>query len=380
MKNQLKSIIMISVFGIFIFGFAIIGVVSKDRTFSQVENRYLQQVPKFSWSNLKDGTFTSDVESYMSDQIFLKDELVTLKTDTDRLLLKKLQNGVYFGSDGYYLQDFKQNNSIISQNIGYVNSFADLMDSNVKMNFLLAPNAVSVMSEKLPSVTQTDDQTKTISLIKKQLSSKIGFYCPYDIFTAEAEKGSGNYYYKTDHHWTAEGSLAAFKGLMSFTGQTFNVPNYTIEKLQDFYGTLYSKAPSMLAKPDTIKLLTNTANKLTVTYPDSNKTTDTLFDSSFKNVKDKYSTFLGGNFPVVNIKSTQGQSDEKVLVIKDSYANCMATYFADMFKDVTYIDMRYYHIQDLDVSEYVKKNGITQIYFVYNIDFVNTDNNFAWLS
>ena len=43
------------------------------------------------------------------------------------------------------------------------------------------------------------------------------------------------------------------------------------------------------------------------------------------------------------------------------------------------IDMRYYHIMDKTVSEYVKDNGITKVIFLYNMDFVNTDNNFIWL-
>ena len=34
---------------------------------------------------------------------------------------------------------------------------------------------------------------------------------------------------------------------------------------------------------------------------------------------------------------------------------------------------------DKTVSEYVKDNDITKVIFLYNMDFVNTDNNFIWL-
>ncbi len=54
-------------------------------------------------------------------------------------------------------------------------------------------------------------------------------------------------------------------------------------------------------------------------------------------------------------------------------------FFADKYKHITMIDMRYYHIMDKTVSEYVKDNGITKVIFLYNMDFVNTDNNFIWL-
>ena len=75
---------MIVCFLLFIFGFAVASFISEDREFSENENRYLQQAPEFSWKKLEKGEFTSDIESYMSDQIFMKDQLVSLKTVTDR--------------------------------------------------------------------------------------------------------------------------------------------------------------------------------------------------------------------------------------------------------------------------------------------------------
>ena len=91
---------MIVCFLLFIFGFAVASFISEDREFSENENRYLQQAPEFSWKKLEKGEFTSDIESYMSDQIFMKDQLVSLKTVTDRTLLKNYQNGVYFNRFG----------------------------------------------------------------------------------------------------------------------------------------------------------------------------------------------------------------------------------------------------------------------------------------
>ena len=79
--EKISQIIMVSVFIVFIFGFAVWSFLLKDRKFSEMENRNLAQFPEFTWKNLKDGTFTDGLEKYMSDQLPLKDELVTLKTD-----------------------------------------------------------------------------------------------------------------------------------------------------------------------------------------------------------------------------------------------------------------------------------------------------------
>ena len=389
MKGKLKYIITVSCFILFIFGFAIAGLICKDREFSDMENRTLQQFPQFSFKALKEGNFTSDIDEYMSDQIFLKDPLVTLKTDTDRLLLKTYQNGVYFGKDGYYLQDYQENKEQIDTNVSCLNNFADKIKGEADISFMLVPNAISVMDDKLPAVTQTDDQTKSIEYVKNQLSKDISFYCPYDDLKKAYESGT-QVFYRTDHHWTSDGAKIGFEGLMNAMGETIPQVNYSEEILPDFYGTLYSKAPSSIAESDQVKLYTNPDNKLKVTYTGTsgdntalssaeNITSDSLFDNQFKQKKDKYKTFMGGNFDMLTIESN-GESDENVLIVKDSYANCTLPYFADKYKHITVMDMRYYHMQEeLTVSEYIKEHKISKVIFLYNMDFLNSDINFTWL-
>ena len=51
-----------------------------------------------------------------------------------------------------------------------------------------------------------------------------------------------------------------------------------------------------------------------------------------------------------------------------------------MYSNVTMLDMRYYHMQELDVSDYIKQKNIDKVILLYNVDFFNTDNNFVELS
>ena len=128
-----------------------------------------------------------------------------------------------------------------------------------------------------------------------------------------------------------------------------------------------------------MKLYIDKDTTLSVNYVDQKKTADTIFDSSFEDKKDKYSTFFGGNYANVNIKSSNAQQDKKVLILKDSYANCAMPYFTSMYSDVTMIDLRFYHIQQLTVSQYIKENNIDKVILLYNVDFLNSDNNFVWI-
>lgn len=375
--EKVSQIIMVSVFIVFIFGFAVWSFLLKDRKFSEMENRNLAQFPEFSWKNLKDGSFTDGLEKYMSDQLPLKDELVTLKTDSDRLLMHDLQNGVYFGKDGYYLQDYKENTKQVEKNVGCINDLAKLCP-DTDINFMLVPNSISVMDDKLPKVNTTGSQQKTIDKVEGMLDEKIKFYCPMS--DLKAAVGSGvQAYYKTDHHWTSDGARVGFDGLMKFMGEGELKADYDVRELDGFLGTLYSKAPSAFAEKEKMKLYTDKGNSLNVEYVSEKKTADSIFDTSFEDKKDKYSVFFGGNYANVNIKSTNAQKDEKVLILKDSYANCAMPYFTSMYSDVTMIDLRFYHIQALTVSEYIKQNNIDKVILLYNVDFLNSDNNFVWI-
>lgn len=392
MKSNLKYIITSACFLIFIFGFTIAGYLSEDKAFSETENRTLQQIPEFSWTSLKSGVYTSKLDTYMSDQIFLKDQLVSIKVRADRMLLKNYQNDIYFGDDNYFIQDYKESKALIDTNINAINNFCDKIKGEADISFMLVPNAISVLSDKLPAVTQCDNQLESIEYVKDKLSENINLYCPYDELKSASDNGT-QVFFRTDHHWTPEGARVGFDGLMAQMGESVPDIDYTIETLNDFYGTLYSKAPYSGAKSDSINLYSNKDNEITVTYANgandpslitegetvgNDIVTHSIFDDYYKTQKDKYATFLGGNFALVNIESTVGK-DENVLILKDSYANSTIPYFVNTFKHITLIDMRYYHMQALEVSEYVKENNIDKVIFLYNMDFINSDNNFVWL-
>ena len=68
-----------------------------------------------------------------------------------------------------------------------------------------------------------------------------------------------------------------------------------------------------------------------------------------------------------------------MLILKDSYANAMLPYLANQYSDLSVVDMRYYHFEEQTVSELVKNEGIDRVILIYNMDFINSDDNFIWL-
>lgn len=94
----------ILVFGILIFGFTVATIIKPSDDFSETENRSLAQMPKLEVKKILDGTFESDYESYLTDQFILRDAWIGLKTDVERLALKKESKDIYFADDDYLIE------------------------------------------------------------------------------------------------------------------------------------------------------------------------------------------------------------------------------------------------------------------------------------
>ncbi len=374
---RLADILTAAVFLLFVFGIGAATLFSSDREFSEMENRTLAQKPEFSLESVKKGEYTDKLETYLSDQIFGKDLFVSIKTDFDRLLGKRFQNGVYLVSDSdgsmRFLQQYTENTDQIDENIGYINDFAETV--NIPVDFILVPNAQSALGDKLPSYALCDDQNKSIERVGEKLSDKVNFY-PMN-FEEAGLAGKEDSYYRTDHHWTSLGAWNVVNAYLALSGQKNILPEYESETIPDFYGTLYSKAPSAAAEPDPLWLYTNPDGKYSVTWLPAGNTSDSIIDRSFFDKKDKYAGFFGGNFTRVDI--TSQNEGEKVLIIKDSYANAAMQFLIDQYSEITMIDLRYYHMQMQTIAELCEEKKIDRIILLYNMDFVNEDQNFIWL-
>ena len=65
-----------------------------------------------------------------------------------------------------------------------------------------------------------------------------------------------------------------------------------------------------------------------------------LYDESALDTEDKYNYFLGGNYGVIKIHT--GKANGKSLVlIKDSFANCMVPYLTSNYENIVMLDLRY---------------------------------------
>ena len=361
--------IMTLVFLVILIVIVTLNTTKKDIKFSESENRILAQKPKFSIDRLLEGRYTKKYEKYKVDQFVDRDGWMKLKSSVDLALGKNESNGIYKGSDDYLIESFEVPDSeIVNRNIKAINNF-NKKHKDIKEYMLIAPNAVSILSEKLPPYAPVVSQKLVMDNFAKTLNKGINYI---DVYNTLDKHDKEYIYYKTDHHWTTLGAYYSFLEAAKAMDLEVKKDYYNVERVSnDFYGTLYSKSGYEVKTPDYIDvyLPKDENDEYVVNYVEEQKKSASFYDSEKLETKDKYGMFLGGNHPVVKIK-TISKEDRKLLVFKDSYANSFVPFLTQYFSDIIMVDPRYYYD---DIEKLIEEEGISDILYLYNANTFFSD-------
>lgn len=336
-------------------------LLTEDRLFSETENRILASRPEISKETVKNGKYAEKYEEYITDQFVGRDKWIALKTETDILLQKKDINGVYLGKDGYLMQQHLPGKYTKAQQIKKTALLEKLTDEwNAKV--MLVPTADNILTGKLPANAEYYDQTALLG----QVAEKIGKEHYIDVYSALKEHAEEEIYYRTDHHWT---SLGAYYGYITWAEAAGVKPKiYSMNRVrtvtEDFLGTLHSrlnipmKGDRIFYFPETIK------RPVTVTY-DFQKKTDSFYEKSYLDTKNKYGFFLDDNHAFIEI-DTSYTNGKTLFVIKDSYANSLIPLLSSHYEKIYVVDLRYYNGGLYDLMEKYKPEKGMDVLVVYN--------------
>lgn len=341
--------------------FDLLGLLAPDKVFSENENRNLAQKPAFSSEALLDGSYFSAWESYTADQFFGRDFWISLRLKCAKLLGQKESNGVYLGKEHYLIQvPTEPDWNRVDETIAAVNDFA-VRHEKLNINMMIVPNAVSVLSDKLPKNAPGRNQAADISYLRSALYS-VNFLDPTASLNKHADEPL---YYRTDHHWTSLAASYAFSASAKAMGLGRIVQNYDIYTVsKTFEGTLASKSGDRSVQ-DTIQVyVPKTDVQYRVTYDDTHETSCSLYRRDCLNDKDQYTVFFGGNHPRITIETT-ADCGKTLLLFKDSYANCFVQFLFPYYDEIIMIDPRYYYD---NIEAVVTREGVTDILFLYNTD------------
>lgn len=326
-KRELAPLIAIAVI---LLSLTVGSLLTPDRAFSPNENRYLQQKPELTFRTLFSGDFTAKAEDYSADQIALRDLWTGSRSVMQRAVGYKDISDTWLGADGYYFakvteDSFDQAN--YEKNLSAVAQFFQT-NADKDCHILLAPTPAYVLQSKLPDNCGFFDCAARFDTARDTLGDTL--------IEAAGIWDVDEPYYRTDHHWTAEGAYAAYADWCEATGHT--AKDYPLTAVSDsFRGTLYSK----VLLPDSVYDTVSIAENVTIRSMDCDGTVlDSIYDLNALNEKDHYKVYMGGNHAKTVI-DTGAETGRSLLVIKDSFANSFLPYLTAEYDTITVLDLRY---------------------------------------
>lgn len=410
--------------GLLVFALAVIFNFFPRSKYSELEKRELKTFPEFTWDKLSSGKFTSEVSSWFSDSEPYRDEFMTLSMQIKKSMAIAMpgnDESVTFHAsadeeeadvdmdnfDPEEMEEYQNkitadaNAKIASKGIIVVGSGANVRalmafggsskggvayaEAANKYHEVFSPMGVMVYCMVIPTSTEFYCPEKAKSCSNPQLPTIKNIYShlapgvkAVDCYTPLSKHVSEDIYLRTDHHWAPLGAYYAAQKFCEVAGVPFkDLSNYERKVVHGYVGTMYGYSHDISIKnaPEDFVYYVPKNITYTTTYTDYsiNKNYQVTGEGKphtgkfFAHFKDgspgAYCTFMGGDTKITCVR-TATKNGRRVIILKDSFGNCLPGYLFYSFEEVHVIDSRYF---TKNMKQYVAENKITDILFANNI-------------
>lgn len=373
MKKRLDQWIVSILFCGFLLGMLLLYLLLPKHAFSQQEKRYLAEPPILTWDALCSGAYSEKVETYMADHVPGRSFFVGINAYYTLLTGRQASEDILLTKDSRLVeQPVQVDPAVIARNAELIRKFAETVD--VPVQLMLVPSAGWAAEDSLPSLLRRYRDAELIQEVYAAVGEGIQ---TIDLVSAFTRTGQPDrLYYKTDHHWNSLGAYTAYQEYMNVLGKPCRMQEaYRIETIPDFYGSTYSRSALWLTPGDSIELW-HGGNQISITHEEEQTAHLGPFFRERLEESDKYTVFLDGNHSLVRVKNTDCSGQGKLMVIRDSFSNCLGCFLADSYETVVLADLRYYK---KSLSELLKEDACDQILICYSLSNFLTDDNIIWL-
>ena len=389
MKKSI-SYLYIAAFLTIIGGFSAGSLIVPDRSFSGSENRTLNTLPVLGVDSLRSGTFFQAMNPYLSDQIILRDELVTLfqKQQNSNIFNTMLFENLFRGNapqnpeDGSKVWDARIVSKLVLTNRKWIlplpGKFVytqSIDESTNKLNqailfaeeqgtetyFVFNPSRTNALMHLYPAYLRTDSYAKSKAYFLSKLDKGVNVIDagrPFDSLTkADLEE----LYLETDHHWNIKGAFLAYQEMITqiskrsliFEDEPLSLKEIDVAQLKigRFEGS-YNIQINNAINPDkadrTIiyepRIPFEFARFEVINKDGTQTVTDFNEFYGFEPGQrtSTYGTIYGGDRQKIFYENPKANNELNVLLLKDSYMNPLTPYLARHFNKLTVLDNRYF--------------------------------------
>lgn len=356
----MRKYVITILFMIMLIGSGVALMCPADTESVLAENREPQEFPAFSASSVWTGSYMAQIDDYVNDNIGFRGRIMTLSdkiqshfgflpdgmgkiiSTTKDIGTSESQDTHLVLYDGKIMEMFLSNDGVEEEYADALNTVREALPDNVKMYSMLIPTQLE-FSDPLYAGVQ-DSQREAVEKVYGRLKN-ITTVDVYGRLSEAAAAGEDYLYFKTDHHWTMNGSYLGYAAFMEAEGRMPEPKGiYSMKELGDFEGSLYLKAKSQLPWDtgdnmfyyDTVE---NGSFSMLMRAEDGVTeygTQTPVFDTNNCN----YTLFFGGDQPLMEITNNNKPDGRTVVIVKDSYANALIPWLLNDYYRVVVIDPR----------------------------------------
>ena len=360
MKKRKSDILTIVLFCGFIGAMMLTYLLMPKQTYSEKEKRFLAEVPALVWEDIASGQWGEDAESYMADHIPGRDFFVGLNAYFDLLTGCQVSKDIWVLNEKLVEAPYAYAEGNVSMNMRSINSFAQTVGQDVHL--MIVPSAGWAAGN------ENYRDAEIIDAIYDKADNVI----PVDMRPTFV--GHPEYYYDTDHHWTANGAYMGYQTLMEALGREWKPAEDFIKEIPaSFQGSTYSRSCLWLTPAEPFEIWQGSEGLTVVNGEDETLHNGVIYPERLEE-GDKYTAFLDGNHSIVRI--TNPEKDGKILVIRDSYSNSLGCFLAESYGEVVLVDLRYYKYP---ISQLCAEEDFDDVLVAYCIGNFLTDTNLLWL-
>jgi len=334
-------------------------------------------MPSLTAEAVLEGEYTEGLSCYVRDRLPLRSALLKTKSLAEYAALKGENNGVMAARNGYLVKRFSYNREQLAQlerNLAAAEKLCRTVAQYGRPSvFVCAPRAADVMKSLCPPFSEPYDVWK--------LAEAHGAFSLTEMLQKKAEEGQA-VWYRTDHHWTTLGAYYAYEAL----GEVLGYAPYPREAFEgqsvsdSFLGTTYSACLFPMTRPDTVAAMRFAGDEAFVCKDMATGTERRgFYRTEALEGKDKYEYFLGRNVAHLRIVKETEEPRPTLLVVKDSYAQCMVPFLARHY-DIELIDLRYFRTDAATTLHTLMTSpSFAGLLVLCNVDSLTGSMGFEWI-
>lgn len=333
MNKRMKDLLTLGLSGLFVLIFALWGIFKPDDAVSVSERRPLKQFPALSAQEVLSGRFQENFESYTLDQFPLREQLRTLKALSVRYLFIERDNNGIYAADGYAakLDDTIHEDSIdhAADRFRYVyETYLKDTGANVYLSVVPDKNYFLAAQNGYPAM----DYDKFFRLVREKTD-----FAGYIDLTGRLSLSS---YYRTDTHWRQE-ALLPVASLLADAMDVSISDGFTPVTLDTPFSGVYRGQSALPMQPDALTYLTNDTLESCRVYDYESGEYLPVYTLEKAKGNDPYEIFLSGPKSLLRIENPNAETEQKLIVFRDSFAASLIPLLAQGYSEITLVDIRY---------------------------------------